>query len=609
MPKLVLLRALAPAAALLLLSGCPQTLNVTSLPPGAAVAIDAKPMGVTPAAITLEGSKPSYEVSVSKAGYETETVTYMPANGQPKLNFELAPLLHARTFQVRSEPAGATVSLGGRKLGVTPLAIDLTFRRESKAKPWEPQTLTLALTDYQSEPVVLTDASPADPAPLTLTLLRAERTFAVTAFSLANGEPLKAQLAVDGKPLSTPAPAPVSVVFQRKDKTQPWPVFALSAEIPTVYQAKVARLAYETPADVRLDLTPVTEIMVPHAVPAVQIDANTGAVLRIGESQMLAVLDTTERGAGITGLTRITDFRRRDNAPRTPLQVLNSYAILPKGDAAVLAVTTRDGTSTYSSNLRLVRTDGSFTPAALTESARYLDTAPVVSRYEQGNLTLVFQSNRSDRAKPDLFRLTIDEKNYGPVGGIARITNDQRFNYAPTLADTAIGLVYLSLEPGYALAKPQLSTVKADGVLPTQFPITALEVAQRELSLIYFVREDPSTRKRQIFSVQPDGKLESTLINDPTLAAGDCFQPSPAFVKGGRVLFVSNSGVDEAGRANNDIYVMNADGTNIQRLTTNGSDDILPAWSPADNEPGVFYFISNRGGAYNLWRAQVADAK
>ena len=35
----------------------------------------------------------------------------------------------------------------------------------------------------------------------------------------------------------------------------------------------------------------------------------------------------------------------------------------------------------------------------------------------------------------------------------------------------------------------------------------------------------------------------------------------------------------------------------------NGSDDILPAWSPTD--PNIVYFLSNRGGAYNLWRLRL----
>src|SRR5262245_39904623 len=42
----------------------------------------------------------------------------------------------------------------------------------------------------------------------------------------------------------------------------------------------------------------------------------------------------------------------------------------------------------------------------------------------------------------------------------------------------------------------------------------------------------------------------------------------------GRILFVS----ERAG--NPEVYVMNADGSGVQRLTRNPSDDFFPAWSP-----------------------------
>jgi Tol biopolymer transport system component len=61
--------------------------------------------------------------------------------------------------------------------------------------------------------------------------------------------------------------------------------------------------------------------------------------------------------------------------------------------------------------------------------------------------------------------------------------------------------------------------------------------------------------------------------------------------------------VDAQLRHNHDIYLVNADGSGLQRLTQNGSDDIKPAWSPS--EDGVLYFLSNRGGAYNIWRMKL----
>ena len=48
---------------------------------------------------------------------------------------------------------------------------------------------------------------------------------------------------------------------------------------------------------------------------------------------------------------------------------------------------------------------------------------------------------------------------------------------------------------------------------------------------------------------------------------------------------------------------MNTDGTNLQFLTTNESDDMMPIPSPT--EENVVYFLSTRGGATNIWRFKL----
>lgn len=47
-----------------------------------------------------------------------------------------------------------------------------------------------------------------------------------------------------------------------------------------------------------------------------------------------------------------------------------------------------------------------------------------------------------------------------------------------------------------------------------------------------------------------------------------------------------------------EIYLVNADGSNPQRLTDDAADDGLPAWSP---DGAVLAFVSNRGGNWAVW--------
>ncbi len=59
-----------------------------------------------------------------------------------------------------------------------------------------------------------------------------------------------------------------------------------------------------------------------------------------------------------------------------------------------------------------------------------------------------------------------------------------------------------------------------------------------------------------------------------------------------QIIFVSNRGGIINGTPNgNDIYTMNADGTNVQRLTTNTSSEYEPQWNPAGTR---IAFTTNR---------------
>ena len=74
----------------------------------------------------------------------------------------------------------------------------------------------------------------------------------------------------------------------------------------------------------------------------------------------------------------------------------------------------------------------------------------------------------------------------------------------------------------------------------------------------------------EIYVMNADGTGVSRLTDEPGADALPAWSPD-----GERIVFVS----DRSG--NEEIFVMNADGTAVEQLTDDPADDVEPAWSPA----------------------------
>jgi WD40 repeat protein len=95
----------------------------------------------------------------------------------------------------------------------------------------------------------------------------------------------------------------------------------------------------------------------------------------------------------------------------------------------------------------------------------------------------------------------------------------------------------------------------------------------------------PTANGQEIVTVDPEGK------NPKTLAA-EGLNAWPAYSPDGRLIAFSSSRDGDF-----DLYRMNADGSNVQRLLRRPGMDARPAWSPDGRR---LAFLANQEGNYNI---------
>jgi len=597
------LGALAALAALFF-TGCATVVPVTSSPTGSSVSINGKSLGVTPLQWSAENAGKPADVKFTLSGYFPESFSYTPNSSSPvPINVTLEPTRLPKIFEIASEPVGVSVTLTGAEVGTTPVTVPVEFIRASKNAQWTPQTLVLSKVNYQTETITLTSDLAKVPL-VQLSLLKTERVYTITATNL-EGAPVPAVITLDGVVvgrLDGKIPFRLPKIYERSDKSHAWPKFSLMVEVPGQYKTTITELNYDLATTIALKLDAIAEIMAKIFSPEVSMTP-VGAALKFSERATVATLRTGDDSTSMTELKQVTKYDRQDMRPANRIDTISSFTITPDGQNLVFALSDVDENGQRYSNLFIKRADdASGGVSRLTQGSRFFDAQPFIAN--DGGNYLVFTSNRGDRVKPDIFRVNLVENRLS--GGISRLTNDNRFNYQPTYGDSNRQLFYLSIEPAFPKAEPQISSIRFDGSLPTQLPIVGDQINNTNPEKVFFVKVDSDTKKQQIYSITADGKLETALINQEDFKRANCFQPFVS-ADGQRVLFVSDRSGDSKDRPNNDIYMIHVDGTNLQRLTYNDSDDTYPMWSPT--EEGVVFFLSTRGGATNIWRFKLVSGR
>ncbi len=99
-------------------------ITVQSVPTGAAIEVDGKPVGVTPTKVEMDSGIRRVQISVP--GLRAWTSTVAVTAGQPQTLGPITLGAADARVTVRSVPAGAQVTVGGSFRGLTPVTVDLS---------------------------------------------------------------------------------------------------------------------------------------------------------------------------------------------------------------------------------------------------------------------------------------------------------------------------------------------------------------------------------------------------------------------------------------------------------------------------------------------------
>ena len=137
------------------------------------------------------------------------------------------------------------------------------------------------------------------------------------------------------------------------------------------------------------------------------------------------------------------------------------------------------------------------------------------------------------------------------------------------------------------LYEAETSAPAAAAVVVDGGGLTVMALAQGEATVTVTARDSGGLAASQDFVVTVAPVL-TRLTNNPALDYNPAWSPD-----GTRIAFTSSR--DGPG---SDIYVIDADGSDVEQLTNNTTGDFGPAWSPDGTR---IAFGSNRGGDYDIY--------
>jgi hypothetical protein len=640
-------------------AGCATQRNVTITtdPPDATIQVDGVVKGRAPltAQLTWETDDVVHMVQASRVGYMDKLVPLRRDFDQDSLNIEL-PRFH-RNIVITVDPPPAVISVDGRPLETDPqisATADLEFAVDARNN-WTTHTITAERFGYM--PASMTVGHADKDNAYQLTLQHMKKTLAVTTTVLGANVYLDDQYCG-----ATSSAGPLSVLdvefppdangtdFQARH------LKATKAGYPAVEQAiswdngntdytltfvpntKIVHFVTDPPAAVvridghelprdkegastaRLAFPPINDqgelrsytvnvskragdsLWVPKSFRLTWDDGQTEYPVGLKEvmtrpvSLLTASIQHSDGGWEVQPVVEQTIAMKDVNeGPQSspPVQItrlpagtmIDSLAMAPDGSQVLFTVLSGHDRSDFKSQMVIVRTDGTGGADYLSDG-KSLDLMP---SFSPAGDQVVFSSDRFGN------RLSVCSLAASGAPGVTQLTTDNTNALWPVLdSDPNPRLWYEALVD--SRPDPRIYRTPLNSTLRTDLTAGAEPRVSPKNDAVLFTQVNEKTGKRDIFRISDKGSVPENLTNSP-----DSDQYDPVWSKdGSRIAFVSDRGVDEDGRHNADIWVLDLQHADQPRqITHNGSQDDCPAWDPSGN---FIYFRSNRGGTWQVWR-------
>lgn len=521
----------------------------------------------------------SYHVTAERPGFEPAEQNVTWTDNQTDYTLQLDPM--RKDVSITTTPPGAKVYIDDELIGTSPVEDKgRAFAFNPDTNQWIPRKVKLVKPGYDPEEKTISwDDKKQD---YHFDLVPKTKTVRIVT------DPTGAVVSIDGKPLpkGDDGVPTAQLSFPPTDDQGDLPTYIATATKKTQdteWSPTTLPIGWDNGrSDYSVKLPEIKTRDVPLTWLSIRRNDDGVWDLTPATTMTLAMKDTTEGPARETP-TRVYA------APQGT--TVDSMTVAPDGSQILFTILLGKDKNDFRSQMMVIRTDGTGGTEQVTDG-KALDVMPA---YTPDGEQIVFSSNRGGR------KLNVWQKPANGAPGLTQLTtSSEEQDLWPTVdSDPKPRLFYEALIDGRD--DPQLYSARLDSTIRRQ--LTSLAVAQPKISpkndSIVFTQVNQKTAKRDIFQISDKGGPAQDLTNLPEADNYD-----PAWSKdGSRVAFVSDRGVDENGRHNPDIWIMDLAHTDHPvQITTNGSIDDSPIWDPGGN---AIYFRSNRGGVWGIWRIAV----